>query len=545
MNKIMKLMALAIVMMIALTGCKAVEVEKPPVDTTTVVAEYKGGTILKGDALERYDLVVRTYEAYGLGEALKDAETVNQLKADVLEYMVSEQIIEDKAKEFGVSEIPEEKRIELVKGASDEYNFYLEMYRSTYATDEMTDEEAREATINGLRSQMGFDEETLQKSELLAYKEQMFFDYVTADVVATDDDIKITYDERVAEDKDTYTADPGAYDQAADAMWAPEGVRTVKHILIQADADLDAELSQLEYELADLEMVIEERQAPAEATDEDEEAAIEDEATEEEATGDELVVEVEPVVGGATQDNTGDEPVFTDSTADAPTDAEQPEKIPANDPVDEAPVAADEDEVPTIEVAVEPVVTTESEGLQVEVVPMNDEEELEEPGVDLETLSLEELIAMRDELQIRVDELRVQLDASIVPIVAEVQAKIDAGEDFDALIETYGKDPGMQNEPTKSKGYNVSEHSTGWDEAFKVGAMELEKVGDVSGPIEGSYGTHFIRYNDDITSGPIDFDFVKESLREETLERMKNELYDAKLAEWNEAAEAKTYPERL
>ena len=36
-------------------------------------------------------------------------------------------------------------------------------------------------------------------------------------------------------------------------------------------------------------------------------------------------------------------------------------------------------------------------------------------------------------------------------------AKIDAGEDFDALVEEYGEDPGMQSEPTGPRGYMVYE----------------------------------------------------------------------------------------
>ena len=41
-------------------------------------------------------------------------------------------------------------------------------------------------------------------------------------------------------------------------------------------------------------------------------------------------------------------------------------------------------------------------------------------------------------------------DKDVDAIVAEIYAKIEAGEDFDALIEEYGEDPGMQNEPYKT-----------------------------------------------------------------------------------------------
>ena len=42
----------------------------------------------------------------------------------------------------------------------------------------------------------------------------------------------------------------------------------------------------------------------------------------------------------------------------------------------------------------------------------------------------------------------------------EIYGKIAAGEDFAALIAEYGEDPGMQNEPTATRGYYVSAAST-------------------------------------------------------------------------------------
>ena len=117
----------------------------------------------------------------------------------------------------------------------------------------------------------------------------------------------------------------------------------------------------------------------------------------------------------------------------------------------------------------------------------------------------------------------------------EIYARIDAGEDFDALIAEYGEDPGMQNEPTASSGYYVCADSTTWDTAFRDAAMLLSNVGDVSDPVLGMSGVHIIRYESDVTAGAVPFEQVRDELSEETLTRMREENYDALLQEWVDA----------
>ena len=570
MNKIVKLLALALVVMLTLAGCKTVEVEKP-VDTTTVVAEYKGGTVLKGEALDLYKKVENNYIAEGFASHLDNPETVKNIKADLLDAMVNDKIITEKAKELGVSEIPDDKRVEALKQAATDYESMIMWYQGSFATEEMTNEEAREATIKGL-SEVGITEDAVKVDSLETLKEQMLYDKVTEGVELTDDDIKVIYDERVAADKETFTNDPGAYDNADNPMWAPEGVRTVKHILIKGDAAIDKELSDLNNKLADIEFAIEDKEPGyldelmANEEGDDDLAAIEeayanaptvesDETAtdDEDEEGEELPAEgeeeeMQTAVGGASMDNTGDEPVITEaepividteSATDAASDAVDTASEPETEAVDAAAEAVTAEPETT-----EPEIQVEAgEGLSVEVMPTDEEPAADEP--DYAAMTVEELKAMREEVLKQIEETEKKLSASVEPILAEVKAKIDAGEDFDALIEEYGQDQGMRNEPTKSTGYTVSASSSVWDPAFKEGAMALENVGDISGPVYGQSGCHIIRYNGDVPSGPINFDFVKESLKDEALQQKKDEVFATTTDQWITDAEIKTYPERL
>ena len=120
--------------------------------------------------------------------------------------------------------------------------------------------------------------------------------------------------------------------------------------------------------------------------------------------------------------------------------------------------------------------------------------------------------------------------------IDEIYGKLADGEDFAALIEAYGEDPGMQNEPTKTRGYYVCAESTNWDQNFTDGAMALEAVGDVSQtPVIGTSGIHIIRYESDVPSGAVALEEVRDRLYEDTLEELKHEHFDSELASWVEA----------
>ena len=126
--------------------------------------------------------------------------------------------------------------------------------------------------------------------------------------------------------------------------------------------------------------------------------------------------------------------------------------------------------------------------------------------------------------------------ASVQDKLDEIYQKIEDGEDFEALIEAYGEDPGMQNEPTKTRGYYVSSESTTWDKNFTAGAMLLENVGDVSEtPVISTSGVHIIRYESDVTPGAVALEDVKDALYDDTLEDLKDNHFTDSLASWVEA----------
>lgn len=158
-----------------------------------------------------------------------------------------------------------------------------------------------------------------------------------------------------------------------------------------------------------------------------------------------------------------------------------------------------------------------------------------------------------DDAQKKVDELTAQLSAATETAYANIQATVDevyqkakAGEDFDALIETYNEDPGMKNEPGKTNGYAVCAGYTPFETAFVEAAMALKNIGDISEPVKSSsYGFYIIRYQSDIQEGAVDLSVVHDELQSSLLSTKQDETYDTAIHSWVDAAKVKTYKDRL
>lgn len=128
-------------------------------------------------------------------------------------------------------------------------------------------------------------------------------------------------------------------------------------------------------------------------------------------------------------------------------------------------------------------------------------------------------------------------------LAEEVLAKVNAGEDFEALIAEYNEDAGMDS---YENGYIIGTSFEGiYDEAFQNAANELLKTGDTTGLVEGSYGIHIIRRVGDVSTEPVPFEDVKEEIKQVVLEDKQNVLYQATLETWKEGMEIEIFEKRI
>ena len=162
--------------------------------------------------------------------------------------------------------------------------------------------------------------------------------------------------------------------------------------------------------------------------------------------------------------------------------------------------------------------------------------------------ALEEQVASAqvtvDETQAKIDEATEAAFAEILPLAQEVLAKAQAGEDFDALIETYGEDTGMTSEPNKTRGYLVCDGLSVYEQSFQDAAMALENVGDVSAElVRTSYGYHILQYASEIAGGEVEYtEEIKNALYDEMLDEAQDAAYEAAVTQWVSEAKVETFP---
>ncbi len=455
-----------------------VELYQPYYDAQVIV-EYDGGVVFLDDILEQYAGVDSQFSSY-YGVSLADYGYDTVYKQLIAETLLQNAVLEAKATELGLDQLDDETMAGLTEEAAANFESYVTSVWDYFASDDLTDEEIREECVAYLES-MGYTEDALLESLIDNYVSEQLYNYITADVTVTEEDIQAAFDELVAEQEASF-ADDSTYNTSRNngdtIVWNPEGYRMVRHVLIKFTDDQATRYSELQDTLDTLNEELEALQTAAE-----EAAAATDESTTE----------------------------ATDETAAEATAEAADETAP------EATAEA------TDEAAAETTGETAAEATE---APARTEEEINAEIADVEA----ELTALYEEL---------------LPTAQEVIDAFNSGTSFSDLIDQYNEDPGMENEPTATNGYAVSANSTAWDPAFTEGAMSIESIGEISEPVYGQNGIHIIYYDSDIPAGAVDLETVRAEIEESALNTKLNDTYDNTLAEWVEAVNPVYHYDRL
>lgn len=444
-----KLSALVLALLLALTGCSLIEIDEE-MDMAEVVAEVGGIKISKGDVIDAYNYQVAyttyLYNAY-LGVTELTSEQLDSVKDSVLDAYIEQELLRQKAEELALTDFSDESFAEADAEAETYFEELIAEYNETVDISSLSEEEARDGAVEYLSSQ-GVTLDGLKENYRNNAISDLVYNHVIESVEVTDDEVQALYDEQVAKDESTYSSSRYLFElyntyDGYTITWAPEGYRTVKHILFKLTDEQTAALDELNTQLSDVEEAID-------ALNTDDES----DASEEEA-------------------------------AEGESEATEPAK------------------------------------------------------------TLDELTAEKADLEQQIADKKAEILESFKERTDSVYARLEAGESFDALVAELGEDPGMQSEPSMSKGYYVSADSSMWDVTFRDTAMALKKVGDVSDPILTSSGVHIIYYQSDVTPGAVDIETVRDALTADALEDKQEAVYDEQLNEWKDAANVKKYPKVL
>ena len=266
----------------------------------TVLAAVNGEEVTWGQVKSIY----ASYESqYGNYYDMTQESNVQLFRAVAMENKLTEVLMMQKAKEFGLDQLTEEEIATAESNADADWDAALNNYVSYFhsdLTDESSDEEkaAAHAEAENYYNELGYTAQSLRED----YKRYAVLDKLQAmmvqDAAVTDQEIEDAYQEQLAADKELYENDLAAYveystyveqmamyaamygsESGLEAPWyKPDGFRAVKHILLPVDDELmDA--------YTDLQARYEEQQA------ETEEAAEPESTTEPESTSEPVTEE--------------------------------------------------------------------------------------------------------------------------------------------------------------------------------------------------------------------------------------------------------------
>ena len=534
----------------AAAGAEATEVpQADPVLLATV-----NGQEIWSDNKAMQDLIEYYTEFYAsYGYDTTEASLHNLLQAAGMEWAVESVLYTQKAQELNVADMTEEQRVSLEQDAKAEWDAAVEYYMQNVGglKEDATEEEkaaARQTALDYIQTNLGFNEETYLNSYVEGFRESKMRENVQKAVLGEVNVTDMTEEQRASLEK----AGKAEWDAAVEYYMQNVGnlkedateeekaaARQTALDYIQTNFGYNEEVYLNSYIEGFRESQMRENVQKAvlgevNVTDEEIVAHFNELVDEDKTNYENNIANYEYTTHYMNQPSyyvpegyrgithilldVDDELMNNYKNLTASLE-EQEEKATADESTDDT-AEADADEA----VAEVPAETAEAPA---EVPTETAEAPAEATEAPAEPVTQE-----------MVDAARQAILDSVKDKVDEIKAKYEAGTPFADLVAEYGTDPGMTVEPNKTNGYAVHSESILFDPAFKEGAMALEKIGDISEPVLGSYGVHILHYTRDIPAGAVELtDEIRATLKEELQSELEQAAVSAMMADWLSSAD--------
>jgi len=218
-----------------------------------IVAEYKGGKLTGLEVGEEYNRQMTSFVFAGFDEE----EVAATLLEDVMQGMVSDRVLKAEAKKLGLLELSSADKGLIEAEARSSYNEQVDYYRSAVRREGMSEDEVTAAAEAALEQQEGVTYDSVYADLESGWWSQKLYDHVIADVTVDSAAVLALYQDRLAEQKENFTANPDGYEYAQKngeiILYNLPGYRAVKLLqlnfedegAIEAVAELKEELSGL------------------------------------------------------------------------------------------------------------------------------------------------------------------------------------------------------------------------------------------------------------------------------------------------------------
>lgn len=200
-----------------------------------VVAEYKGGALMSDEVAREYEDQMSALVLAGYSEA----EIAETLLDEVMQYMVGDRVLADKAKEMGLYELTGADRAAVEAEAQDIYDAQIDFFRDYVNTEGMTDEEATGAVKNYLQQNEGVTLEGIRSELEQGWWVEKLYNEITKDVQVSEADVQQSYNALLADQKASFTAYVDDYEFAQmngeTILYNLDGYRAVRMLLFAFD----------------------------------------------------------------------------------------------------------------------------------------------------------------------------------------------------------------------------------------------------------------------------------------------------------------------
>ncbi len=511
------LLALLLALCMMLSSC-ALVVTDPEVDAATPIVTIGEKVFTKAEVqqyVENYlvQLQQQYAQQYNYSIDTTDPELIASAQDEVIDALVRQQVLDNKAAEMSIS-LTDEEKAEVAK----EYQEYHDMFASWFTG--MEGEELEAAISYYLYMYTGAsDVATMEKNHVM----QKLYDEVVKDVTVDDAEVQANLDNKVASAKTSYASNLSSYGTAVNngttVYYRPAGYRMVKNLLIELDEASQTIMNGLKskanqqrtaantaltslngYENVDVEAL--KTQVSVSLTAVDPTPA---------PTAEPTVAPTEAPATEAPATEAPAEPEAADGT-EAPTETEAPSAEPTAEPTP----------APVVPELVADVTDT------FEATEDDTQKTINQLVRDYVTA-----LSMADRYDAMAEEVTDKAFAAIDAEADDVIAQLDAGADWDTLMAEHSDDPGMQGDRETAKtGYAVCEGFSSFDSAFVEAAMAIESVGGHSPKTRGSYGYYIIQYTSDVAEGPVALEEVRETVESDTLKEKQQQTYNDTVEQW-------------
>ncbi len=219
-----------------------------------VVATVNGTRIYESSIK---DTITGYLQYYGVYDPTDETyqEFTSQVVDLSLEIAVQNEIIKQKAHEYGLDVLSEDEIAEIETSVDESIQSIKDQYyESAKSADPDGTEESWQQTaqenLEQYMEQAGITRESEIENQKIQAQSLKLYNRVTEGVTVTEEEVRDEYDTRVAEMKETYEETPSSFEQdmmyGSTIYYRPAGFREIKHILISFTDEDSETISELE-----------------------------------------------------------------------------------------------------------------------------------------------------------------------------------------------------------------------------------------------------------------------------------------------------------